>query len=131
MISSYSDCLSSKFIIIQGRTSNYTFVEGMTCSDFSECTQKICQIANNSMVDWTCFLMDSSKTEQIFYYNNNLLYLLCAIIIFLLICLVSISILLYFNRKKMSHINDLHHEKFNKTEHVNYSDTFNNDDDEL
>lgn len=127
MVERYNDCLSSKSVTIEGRTSNGTFIEVMKCSGFDECTQKFCQISNNTMVDWTCFLMDSSKTEQIYYYNNNILYLLCAIIIILLICLAILSVFLYLNIKKLSHANEMFHEKFTKTEHINYGDQFDDD----
>jgi len=126
MIGEYTDCLS-KSIILQGRTSNGTLINTETCSGFGECTQKFCEIANNSRVDWTCFLLESSNSEKIYYYNNNTVYLLVSIILFLFVVSIILSLLLCLNKRKLSKMNEMLYEKVSPLKNVNYGDDFNTD----
>jgi hypothetical protein len=115
----YSDCFS-KSVIVQGRTSNFTIIDTTTCSNFAECTQKLCQMTNNSMVDMVALFFESSHTDQIYYYDNKFVYLLASIIILLLIILFILAGLLCIFRLKISNMRDMAYEKVNKIHHVEY-----------
>ena len=118
----YSDCFS-KFVIIQGRTSNFTIVNSTTCSNFVECSQKLCHMANNSMVDMVNLFFESSYTEQIYYYDSKIVYLLASLIILLLLILFILTGLLCVYRLKLTDMHGKAYEKINKVHLVGYNET--------
>jgi len=115
----FSDCFS-KLVIVQGRSSNFTIINSTTCSNFVDCTQKLCHMINNSMVDMAVMFFESSYTEQIFYYDNKFVYLLISLILLLLLLLFILSGLLCISRFKLSDMHDKAYEKVNKIQHVEY-----------
>ncbi len=119
MIEQYSDCLFNT-VILQGRTYNQTLIKTVSCLGFQDCTQKFCEMANNSMVDMTCLLLESSNTEMVYYYNNNIMYLLVSIILFLLIVLIVLSLVLYFTKKNLVNMNHMLYGKVSNIHHVDY-----------
>lgn len=122
-IRTYTDCFSDNFIIIQGRTSNGTFVNGLTCKGFTDCTSKLCEISNNSNVDWTCILNDSPGDSNIInYYTSNTLYVLLLIIILLLFLSIALSILACSQKIKINKLNEMCYQKMNKVQSYNYDD---------
>src|SRR4029078_5522652 len=121
MIHKYTDCLF-KFVIIQGRTSNSYLVDSKTCSSFEECTYKLCEMANNSNVDWTCLLLESSKNDTIIHYNNYLFYLLIGIIILLFLLLCVVLVVYFMNKRKLTTIEGMYYTKINNIQHTKYED---------
>ena len=120
MIDEYTNCFAQT-VLIQGRTSNYSFIDSSSCLGFDDCTRKLCAMANNSNVDWTCFLLESSHVDKITHYNNYLFYLLIVIIIVLILFSFTITILYLVNRCKLSKMEGIYYEKI-KIKHVEDDD---------
>lgn len=119
LINEFSDCFS-KSVVIQGRTSNFTTIDTTTCSNFAECSQKLCHMTNNSMVDMVILFFESSDTHEVFYYDNKFVYLLVSLIILLLIISFILFVLLCISRLKISNLNDMAYEKVHKIHHVEF-----------
>lgn len=119
MINEFSNCFSN-FVIIQGRSSNFTIINTTTCSNFADCTQKLCHMVNNTRVDMISMFFESSYTEKVFYYDNKFVYLLVAIILLLLLILFILFGLLCIFKLKISNLHDMAYEKVNKINHVEY-----------
>jgi hypothetical protein len=110
-IEEYTDCFSDKLTFIQGRTSNLTYVDGISCKSFTDCTRKLCFMGNDSRVDWLCILNDQGNINIINYYNTNSFYVLLIIIIFLLLLSLSLSVLTCHHKRKINMLESIGYEK--------------------
>lgn len=119
-----TDCFTNNFIIIEGRTSDGKFVEGLNCNGLSDCLNQLCLMSNKSNVDWSCMLNSSpGNMNTITYYNTHLIFSIMGVL-FMLLILVILILISYscFYKSKYYSLKEAQYRNINVIKTANFDD---------